>query len=51
MELRIMMEEIIPRLRHPKFRDEPKFVRSFFVNAMREMNITLDPQLADADAA
>ena len=51
LELRIMFEEIIPRLRNPQFRDEPKFVRSFFVNAMKEMNITFDPELAGADAA
>ena len=51
LELRIMFEEIIPRLRNPQFRDEPKFVRSFFVNAMKEMNITFDPVSADADAA
>jgi cytochrome P450 len=46
LELRIMMEEIIPRLRQPKFSDEPKFVRSFFVNAMREMNITFEKESA-----
>ena len=51
LELRIMFEEIIPRLRNPQFKDEPKFVRSFFVNAMKEMNITFDPVSADADAA
>ncbi len=46
LELRIMMEEIIPRLRNPQFKGEPKFVRSFFVNAMKEMNITFDPEAA-----
>ena len=51
LELRIMMEEIIPRLRNPKFKDEPKFVRSFFVNAMREMNISFDQEQSDANAA
>jgi cholest-4-en-3-one 26-monooxygenase len=51
LELRIMFEEIIPRLRHPRFKDEPKFVRSFFVNAMKEMNITFDPEIADTNAA
>jgi cholest-4-en-3-one 26-monooxygenase len=51
LELRIMFEEIIPRLRNPQFKDEPKFVRSFFVNAMKEMNITFDPEVADANAA
>ncbi|MEH6570259.1 MAG: cytochrome P450 [Halioglobus sp.] len=51
LELRIMMEEIIPRLRNPKFKDKPEFVRSFFVNAMREMNITFDPEVKKANAA
>ncbi|GAB5450990.1 MAG: cytochrome P450 [Halioglobus sp.] len=51
LELRIMFEEIIPRLRNPKFQDEPRFVRSFFVNAMKEMNITFDAEVAGADAA
>jgi cytochrome P450 len=51
LELRIMFEEIIPRLRNPKFRDQPKFVRSFFVNAMKEMNIRFDPGVTNASAA
>jgi cholest-4-en-3-one 26-monooxygenase len=44
LELRIMMEEIIPRLRNPKFLDEPRFVRSLFVNAIKEMKISFDPE-------
>lgn len=44
LELRIMFEEIIPRMRNPRFRDQPKYVRSFFVNAMKEMQISFDPQ-------
>ena len=51
LELNIMMEEVIPRLRNPKFKDAPKYVRSFFVNAVKEMNITFDPEVADANAA
>jgi len=51
LELRIMFEEIIPRLRHPRFKGEPRFVRSFFVNAMKELHITFDPELADARVA
>ena len=51
LELKIMFEEIIPRLRNPKFKDEPKFVRSFFVNAIKEMQITFDPEVAKSDAA
>ena len=44
MELLIMMQEIIPRLRNPKFAEPPKFVRSFFVNAVKEMRISFDPE-------
>jgi cytochrome P450 len=44
MELLIMMQEIIPRLRNPKFAEAPRFVRSFFVNAMKEMRITFEPE-------
>ena len=50
-ELRIMFQEIIPRLRHPQLKGQPKFVRSFFVNAMKEMHITFDPEQSDANAA
>lgn len=49
-ELRIMFEEIIPRLRNPKFKDKPEFVQSFFVNAVKSMHITFDKEAA-ADAA
>ena len=44
LELRIMFEEIIPRLRNPRFAAPPRYVRSFFVNAMKEMRITFDPE-------
>jgi cytochrome P450 len=42
LELNIMFQEILPRLRNPQFDGSPKFVRSYFVNAMKEMNITFD---------
>jgi cytochrome P450 len=51
LELRIMMEEIITRLRNPQFDGEPKFARSLFVNAMKEMKITFDAQADSANAA
>jgi len=50
LELNIMMEEIIPRLRNPQFKEAPQFVRSYFVNAMKAMNISFDPETA-SDAA
>jgi cholest-4-en-3-one 26-monooxygenase len=51
LELNIMFEELIPRLRHPVLRGEPRFVRSFFVNAMKELHITFDPEAAGARVA
>ena len=51
LELRIMMEEIITRLRNPQFDGEPQFARSLFVNAMKEMKITFDAQADSANAA
>lgn len=46
LELRVIMEEVIGRIRNPKFNGEPKFVKSYFVNAVKEMNITFDPEQA-----
>ena len=43
-----MFEEIIPRLRQPQFAAEPLFVRSFFVNAMKAMQIRFEPEAESA---
>jgi cholest-4-en-3-one 26-monooxygenase len=43
-ELNIMFNEFLPRLRNPKFAEPPKFVRSYFVNAIKEMKITFDKE-------
>ena len=51
LELRIMMEEIITRLRNPQLDGEPQFARSLFVNAMKEMKITFDAHADSASAA
>lgn len=50
LELNIMFEELIPRLRNPRLQGEPRFVRSFFVNAMKELRITFDPETPAATA-
>lgn len=44
MELRIMFEELIPRLRNPQFAEPVKYVRDYFVNGIKEMNISFDPE-------
>lgn len=51
LELNVMFEELIPRLRNPEFAAEPKYVRSFFVNAVKEMKIRFEPEQKDASAA
>ena len=51
LELNTMFEEIIPRLRNPRVVGEPKFVRSFFVNAMKEMQISFDPEISNSRVA
>lgn len=45
LELRIIMEEVIPRLRNPKFAGEVKYTRSNFVNGIKSMPITFDPEV------
>jgi cytochrome P450 len=51
LELNIMFEELIPRLRNPALKSKPRFVRSFFVNAMKEMQITFDAGVATTRVA
>ncbi|MEH6607023.1 MAG: cytochrome P450, partial [Pseudomonadales bacterium] len=45
LELVTMFKEIIPRLKNPQFAGDVKYVRSYFVNAVREMPITFDPSV------
>jgi len=45
LELKVIFEEVIPRLRNPKFAAPPRYVRSVFVNGMKEMRITFDAKL------
>lgn len=46
MELQIMFEEIIPRLRNPQFAQPVAYVRDYFVNGIKEMQITFDAEAA-----
>ncbi len=45
LELKIIMEEMIPRLRNPVFAEPVKYVRDIFVNGIKEMKITFDPEV------
>ncbi|MBT4519479.1 MAG: cytochrome P450 [Halieaceae bacterium] len=46
LELRVMFEEIIPRLRNPKRLEEVAYTRSNLVNGIKHMHITFDPEVA-----
>jgi cytochrome P450 len=46
LELRVIFEELIPRLRNPKFAEPVKYFRDYFVNGVKEMKITFDPEVA-----
>jgi len=45
LELRIIMEEVIPRLRNPKLVGDIAYTRSNLVSGIREMRITFDPEV------
>lgn len=42
LELNIIFEELIPRLRNPKFAGDVTYMRSFFINTIKAMPITFD---------
>lgn len=44
LEMNIMFEEIIPRLRHPEFAGETTYMRSFFINTIKAMPINFEPE-------
>jgi len=44
LEMNIMFEEIIPRLRNAKLAGDTTFMRSYFINTIKAMPITFDPQ-------
>ena len=44
LELRIIMEEVIPRLRNPKFASPVRYTRSALVNGIKSMPITFDAE-------
>jgi cytochrome P450 len=46
LELRVIMEEVIPRLRNPRLAGEIRYTRSSLVNGIISMPITFDPEVA-----
>jgi cytochrome P450 len=51
LEMRVMFEEIIPRIRHPKLAGPIKYTRSNLVNGIISMPITFDPEVKSGEEA
>ncbi|MFK8050356.1 MAG: cytochrome P450 [Halioglobus sp.] len=51
LEVRVMFEEIIPRMRNPKLNGEVAYTRSSLVNGIKRMHITFDPEQKNSEAA
>ncbi len=51
LEMRVMFEEIIPRIRNPKLVGDVAYTRSNLVNGIKRMYITFDPEVKAADKA
>lgn len=51
LEMRVMFEEIIPRLRNPKLVGDIAYTRSNLVNGIKRMHITFDPETKSSEKA
>ncbi|NND69796.1 MAG: cytochrome P450, partial [Halioglobus sp.] len=51
LEIQIMFEEIIPRLRNPQLAGEVRYTRSNLVNGIKSMPITFDPEVKKEEEA
>ncbi len=51
LEMRVMFEEIIPRIRNPKLVGDIAYTRSNLVNGIKRMHITFDPEVKSANKA
>lgn len=45
LEMQVMFEELIPRMRNPQFAQPVEYVRDYFVNSIKAMRITFDPEV------
>jgi len=45
-EMRIMFEQILPRMRNPELAGPITYIKSYFVNGIKSMPITFDPETA-----
>ena len=46
LEMQVMFEEIIPRLKNPRFAAPVEYVRDYFVNSIKAMPLQFDPELS-----
>jgi cytochrome P450 len=51
LEMRVMFEEIIPRMRHPKLAGKVEYTRSNLVAGIKCMPITFDPEVKSGEQA
>lgn len=51
LEVKVMFEEIIPRMRNPKLAEEIRYTKSNLVNGIKSMQITFDPEAKSSTAA
>ncbi|MEH6583296.1 MAG: cytochrome P450 [Halioglobus sp.] len=51
LEMQVMFEEIIPRMRNPKLAGEIAYTRSNLVNGIKRMQITFDPEVKKNEEA
>ena len=45
MELQVIFEEVLPRLRNPQFAQPVRYARDYFVNGIKEMQISFEPEV------
>lgn len=44
LEMQVMFEELLPRLKNPQFAAPVEYVRDYFVNSIKAMPISFDPE-------
>lgn len=44
LEMQVMFEELLPRMRDPQFAQPVEYVRDYFVNSIKSMPLTFEPE-------
>ena len=50
LELNIIMQEVIPRLRNPRLAGQVTYTRSALISGIKRMDISFDPEISTAAA-